>query len=395
MALDQAVIAVFGPPPANVNLDDSQVAQDNAAVISLLAIATVAVILRFIARFSMKQPFKTDDCLIIVSLLFVCATTGLSIAGGTFGAGKHVWSVTLPGLTNIFKILLTYTFAYAGACAACKASILFFYRRVFVIAQQDLLLRLSLLVGFFLTLSYPIIVWVTMGNSCKPLSYFWGQFNGGSGKCIDTNTFFLAAGIINMVNDIVVLMVPFPQIARLQMNPRKNIAICAILALGCFGCVASVIRIYFVHKFTNSADVTWMMGPLFIWSTIEPAVAIVCACLPHLAPLARLAHIKLMSSYGTKSPYASVPWRPRRSGGAGHQKGSFFSNRSKGGRLGAGKTYPQGLDEIGLTSQVTSSLQTQKPHSIESALHDNVHVQSIVLQSDFLQSVFNREVSRR
>lgn len=75
MALDQAVIAVFGPPPANVNLDDSQVAQDNAAVISLLAIATVAVILRFIARFSMKQPFKTDDCLIIVSLVSLFLTT--------------------------------------------------------------------------------------------------------------------------------------------------------------------------------------------------------------------------------------------------------------------------------------------------------------------------------
>lgn len=77
MALDQAVIAVFGPPPANVNLDDSQVAQDNAAVISLLAIATVAVILRFIARFSMKQPFKTDDCLIIVSLVSLFLTTAI------------------------------------------------------------------------------------------------------------------------------------------------------------------------------------------------------------------------------------------------------------------------------------------------------------------------------
>ena len=77
MALDQAVIAVFGPPPANVNLDDSQVAQDNAAVISLLAIATVTVILRFIARFSMKQPFKTDDCLIIVSLVSLFLTTAI------------------------------------------------------------------------------------------------------------------------------------------------------------------------------------------------------------------------------------------------------------------------------------------------------------------------------
>ncbi|OGM51082.1 hypothetical protein ABOM_000376 [Aspergillus bombycis] len=382
MALDQAVIGVFGPPPPSVKLDDSRVTQDNAVVITLLGIATVAVVLRFVARFSMQQPLKTDDWLIIVSLLFVCATTGLSIEGGTFGAGKHVWSVTLPGLTNIFQILLAYTFAYAGACSACKASILFFYRRVFVIAHQDLFLRVSLLVGFFLTLSYPVIVSVTMGNSCNPLSYFWSQFSGGTGKCIDTNTLFLASGILNMVNDIVVLLVPFPQITRLQMNSRKKIAICAILALGSFGCIASVVRIYFVHQFGQSADVTWMMGPLFIWSTIEPAVAIVCACLPHLAPLARLAHIKLSSSYGPKSPYPSTPRRSRRSRTPSHQKGTLFGNRGKGGRLAAGEIYPQGFDdEIGLTSQVTSSVRTQKPHSIASGSHGSVNAQSIVVQS--------------
>lgn len=37
-------------------------------------------------------------------------------------------------------------------------------------------------------------------------------------------------------------------------------------------------------------DVTWLMGPVFIWTTIEPCVAIVCAYLPHLAPFSRQVH---------------------------------------------------------------------------------------------------------
>lgn len=121
---------------------------------------------------------------------------------------------------------------YSAVCCAAKVSILFFYRRVFMASHADLSLRIGIYLGFFLTLSYPIIICVTMATACKPASYFWNQFGGASGTCIDTDTFFLALGIINMLNDIVVLLIPFPQIAKLQMNRRKKVAISGILAVG-------------------------------------------------------------------------------------------------------------------------------------------------------------------
>lgn len=86
--------------------------------------------------------------------------------------------------------------------------------------------------GGFLTLSYPIVVWVTMSNSCRPVAYFWTQFSDTEGECVDVNMFFLAAGIINMLNDFVILVIPFPRIIKLQMTLRKKLAVCGIMAVG-------------------------------------------------------------------------------------------------------------------------------------------------------------------
>ncbi|KAL4897019.1 pth11-like integral membrane protein [Aspergillus ambiguus] len=373
--MDPAIVSVFGQPPHEVDISETHVRGNDAAVITLLCMATVAVLLRFVARVSTQNPLKIDDWAIVVALLFIGGTAGLSIAGGAFGAGTHVWALTLPDVTFIFKILYAYTYIYASACATTKISILFFYCRVF--SPLNMYLKWAIPFGFFITISYPIIIWVTMANCCKPVHYYWTQFSGAMGTCIDINTFFLALGIINMLNDFVVLLIPFPRIIKLQMNKRKKIAICGILAVGCFVCVASIVRIYYLYQFMSAIDVTWLMGPVFIWSTIEPAIAIVCACLPHLAPLCRLVYRSGLSSYGrnkTSSGSSTTPWRPwngPRVGSRPEGRALFFSNAD---------------DEIGLTSTAMAKDSLRKHNSNESTLDGNPQSQCIHVQSSFVQT---------
>jgi hypothetical protein len=71
-----------------------------------------------------------------------------------------------------------------------------------------------------------------MANACKPVSFFWNQFIGAEGKCIDINAFFLALGIMNMLVDVVVLVVPIPRILALNMTARKKWGVSGILLLG-------------------------------------------------------------------------------------------------------------------------------------------------------------------
>ncbi|RAH43140.1 uncharacterized protein BO95DRAFT_455221 [Aspergillus brunneoviolaceus CBS 621.78] len=358
MAEDPAIRALFGPAPANVDLTASAVAVNNAAVVAMLVLAAVAVMLRFTAQLVLGNALMADDWAIIAAL--VSATTGLSITGGMTGAGKHIWSVTLEELMHLYRLLFSYTFIYASSCTCTRLSILCFYWRVF--SPLKPILKVALWFGAFLTLAYPIIVWVAMSNSCKPVTYFWTQFGGTSGKCID-----------------------------LQMSVQKKLAISGIMAVGIFVCVASIVRIRYLSIFMSSTDLTWLMGPVFIWSSIEPSVAVVCACMPHLAPLARLAHRTLASSFHSRRSTTESSGRPRKlpSGSRqGVQKGHRFSQQ--------GPTFDFGFeqlkktandDEIGLTNYVTARPNYMgKPSSIESVSEVDGRAQEIAVQSSFVQS---------
>nr|XP_036586768.1 pth11-like integral membrane protein [Colletotrichum truncatum]KAF6797325.1 pth11-like integral membrane protein [Colletotrichum truncatum] len=388
------IVEVFGPPPDGLDIFESSVAQNNAAVIILAVLASAAVGLRILARCLQGSSLKADDWTIIISLLLVGATVALSIAGGIYGAGNHIWSFTLPGVTQIFKILYAYTFVYGTACAAIKISILLFYQRIFVSRAASF--KLSILFGYFLSISYPIIIWGTMGTACKPLSFYWNQFIGTKGKCIDLNTFYLALGIINMLNDVIILLIPIPQILKLQMSGRKKFAVCTIMLLGSFVCVASVVRIWFLHKLSIAIDITFAMGNVFIWSALEPSVAIVSACLPHLAPLSHLVRRKISSknrSNGHSAPLPDrAPWRSGRSGaedrsqtGAGalftYGGSRFAFGNSKDGRAKLGEVD----DEIGLTNRIPVGDVVVKSMSAASGSDENINSRSVVVQSSFTQ----------
>ncbi|KAG7050893.1 Pth11-like integral membrane protein [Colletotrichum scovillei] len=403
MEPDPNIIAIFGPPPDGLDISESSVVRNNATVIILAVLASVAVVLRLMARFLQGHSLKADDWTILLSLLLVGATVGLSIAGGAYGAGNHVWSFTPPDLT---QILYAYTFIYGTACAATKISILLFYQRIFLLSTaSSQSFKFSLVAGYVLSVAYPIIIWATMANACRPLSFYWNQFVGEQGKCININTFYLALAIINMVNDVIVLLIPIPQILNLQMSGRKKAAVCSIMLLGSFVCVASIVRITHLSTFSRALDITWQMGPVFIWSAIEPSIAIVSACLPHLAPLRRLVRHKISSSLGHSSGNAgggapssnSAPWRLKSKQSAGGGKNSSSQNGTGalftyggsrfnfGGGAGDGNLGGESDDEIGLTNRITAGSGGAKNLSTESGSEENINGGSIVVQSSFIQ----------
>ncbi|RBQ72022.1 hypothetical protein FVER53590_29915 [Fusarium verticillioides] len=230
--VDPRIIAIAGPLPTGVDLSVNTAASDRAAIISILILALTAIALRFTARHIQQTKIHWDDWVIIISMALVGGTAGLAIAGGHYGAGKHIWAVDLGSLQQIYKILFGYTFLYSASCAVIKISTLLFYSRIFL--STELLFSLSMRFGYFLSISYPIVVWVTMGNICQPLDHFWTQFAGTKWTCIDINTFFLALGIINMINDFDILLTPIPHIFRLQMSLRNRVGILGILMLGGF-----------------------------------------------------------------------------------------------------------------------------------------------------------------
>lgn len=72
MAIDPAIEAVFGPAPANVDLNESSVRTNNSGVIAMMALAAAAVITRFVSRIVCRNPILADDYIIVLALVSHC-----------------------------------------------------------------------------------------------------------------------------------------------------------------------------------------------------------------------------------------------------------------------------------------------------------------------------------
>lgn len=116
---------------------------------------------------------------------------------------------------------------------SAKVSVLLLYRRLFTSkAGATKQFHYMFLFAACLTGSYPPILWITMACACRPVSYYWNQYLGAEGTCINVELFFLVLGIVNMVNDIIILAVPIPSIWALQMNKKTKVSVVGIMMLG-------------------------------------------------------------------------------------------------------------------------------------------------------------------
>ncbi|CAF3492895.1 unnamed protein product [Fusarium graminearum] len=339
MELDPNIVAIFGPPPKDLDLGRHQITTYNIVTCIILGIAFLVVALRFYVRNMKSAQLEMDDWAVLVSLVCAAATVTMTILAGEHGSGAHVWSIKIMTLVQVFKLVYAEPFVYALAVTSVKISILLLYRRLFPLGiDKSRAYTIMFYIATFLTSCYPFILWITMAFACKPISFFWNQYIGAKGKCIDVKLFFLVLGIMNMVNDIIILSVPIPRIWTLQMNNKTKVSVICIMLLGSFVCVASIARIYYLWGFFQNLDATWWMGPSFAWSSLEPSVAIISACLPTLAPLFRLGRMNT-TSRGTPSGGNELS----KSGSKHFQL--FSVNRTKG-------TGFQSDDEVELTYDV-------------------------------------------
>lgn len=82
------------------------------------------------------------------------------------------------------------------------------------------------------------------------------------------------------------------------MKTQQKFAVLGVFALGSFVVVASVVRIIMLRRFMAADDPVWTIGPIYMWSSIEPFVGIICACLPTLSPMFKRMWQKKKTSTG-------------------------------------------------------------------------------------------------
>ena len=122
-----------------------------------------------------------------------------------WGGGKHLWVVTHSEFTKLYQTTYAFVIIYITCISATKISILLFYRRIFGTG-----IVWALVLG--LTIAHWAEVTITWLVGCRPIDYYWRQYTDptATGSCIDAPLFYFCNGIIGLVIDVAILLVPTP-----------------------------------------------------------------------------------------------------------------------------------------------------------------------------------------
>lgn len=308
------------------------------AIAFTVAITFIAVTLRLTARKLHRIPLGVDDYLLLLGAFFTILDALLYILSNKNGNGKHFDTLSEEQLVIYWKTYYASFQLYGAAITAIKLSILFFYRRIFSTPQfRKWLYGVGALV----------VAWLLANNlsaalQCIPPQKFWRK--DIHGHCFNFLTFVQALQISNIILDAVILALPVSAVLRLQMSRSKKLSVLAVFLMGGLSVVFAIVRLVVLLQ-ENQEDITYSTGKSS-WTLVEPAIEVLAACLPTMAPL---FHI------GEHLPRLRTFWRALFSSCQSpdaHQDGRMDERMFRPNRNAAITSTAQGrsLDEQGLES---------------------------------------------
>ena len=118
---------------------------------------------------------------------------------------------------------------YTPTIFLAKLSILLLYLRIFVTAKgSKTYYAIHFIIWFnflFYLANLPTEIW-----TCIPREKIWDPTIDG--KCLDNDAIIVTGGVINVVSDFGILLIPLVSIGRLQMPRAKKIGVMAVFATG-------------------------------------------------------------------------------------------------------------------------------------------------------------------
>lgn len=152
----------------------------------------------------------------------------MSVSEG--GAGRHVAAVVHANpKTIVTRTELVYALSWFTGVSNVfsRCSILLLYLRIFPTGWVR--------VGSWITLVYLLLFLIaqiiTSCLICRPLELFW-TVGPSAPTCINLFLFYQINGILNIVGDVAVMVLPIPSIVKLQTSKSRKAGIAFCFASG-------------------------------------------------------------------------------------------------------------------------------------------------------------------
>ncbi|KAI0836355.1 hypothetical protein F5Y06DRAFT_298718 [Hypoxylon sp. FL0890] len=276
--------ALQPPPGVKPNFVNPYSSQPERITVSAICLALCIIFVggRIYVRVHLKM-FNLDDCIHLLSLASFITYTGIIIASGEHGDGRHQWDVTIASLSKSLELQNISEIIYCLTMFTAKYVVLRQIETIFFDHHRNNITYKAIWGLIWFNLLFAFSIGVTYIFACVPREKIWQP--NIEGRCI--NSFFPVAGgsAINMVSDYAILIVPLAAVSRIQLPAAKKIRAAAVFAVGAFACAASSVRLYYTVKLFHTDDLTWAIAPVGQWTIAEFTTVFLVACFPYIPHL--------------------------------------------------------------------------------------------------------------
>ncbi|KAK4038627.1 hypothetical protein C8A01DRAFT_17288 [Parachaetomium inaequale] len=264
------------PPNAHESIAGSLIAYSVACFLVVVAVVS----LRLYIRLRVIRKFGSDD----IALGVTTFSTVVNIIGITsatrFGLGAHIDILSEEERSRFLILVFVSSIGYHVCIMLLKYTFLLQYRRVFPLPKFQRLCDIFLA---FLS------VWAVAGlvgavTVCLPISKNW-DLREPIWACTQRFWFWLGYGIVHVITDVLILIMPLPLLKTLSLPPLHKVVLMGVFCLGFLTCIISGIRLTTLSASFRDPDITWTSARTVFWTLGEVACSIVCLCIPTLRPL--------------------------------------------------------------------------------------------------------------
>jgi hypothetical protein len=171
-------------------------------------LAGVFVLIRIVYKLVyMRSDLGMDDWFVTGSMAAAAATAVVTAHGiAPNGVGRDIWTLTGDQITNAIRFFFIEALIYFFKCMLIKLSLICFFMRIFTSRATRNLLWATVI---FTALWGFTFVMATIFQ-CKPISYFWDQWDGlHEGHCVRSDAIAWANAAINIALDFWIRSISF------------------------------------------------------------------------------------------------------------------------------------------------------------------------------------------
>lgn len=253
-----------------------------------IAICTVVIVLQLIflgirvfTKLRAKLRLAYDDwCALVAAVL--CFSLCFCIIFNR-AQGRHMWDFSIGMALDArrAKVLYASLLLLGPAVFMGKITLLALYLKIFGHMTK---VRWSIYAVSVFALTILVMTPLDATKCGNIPGQGWGLQNPA---CSETFLYGIVQGVVSLVIDLYILILPIPIIARLNMERKKRIGVLIIFLTGTIAIIADGIVMKYRIDLYAAKDISWAGFLINLCSVVETGISVVVSSMPTLAKFGR------------------------------------------------------------------------------------------------------------